>query len=251
MIFFRQITTFGSPPRVWGIRKGKSAVRIKVRFTPTCVGNTLPLLDGISAHPVHPHVCGEYGNFRLCHRAIIGSPPRVWGIRWHRRRRHHRFRFTPTCVGNTFDCPHPTRDAPVHPHVCGEYGYSSFRFISVSGSPPRVWGIPLQQKPIMPPIRFTPTCVGNTVRRPFSSSSAPVHPHVCGEYLAEMDMSGPVTVHPHVCGEYSTRFRMWLAGGGSPPRVWGILECTTRTIRPSRFTPTCVGNTLSQFTNES
>ena len=92
--------------------------------------------------------------------------------------------------------------------------------------------------------RFTPTCVGNTARSRFGSSTYSVHPHVCGEYLVVGDLltrSGRFTptcvgnttffwaewimpsVHPHVCGEY--------------------VEYGTLHMHDVRFTPTCVGNT--------
>ena len=52
-------------------------------------------------------------------------------------------------------------------------------------------------------------------------------------------------VHPHVCGEHPT-----VAAGpkyvyGSPPRVWGTLNEVRWPDSQERFTPTCVGNTLS------
>ena len=51
----------GSSPRVWGIRMIKTNAVIKIRFIPTCVGNTMT-------------------SFRAA-RSSSGSSPRVWGIR--------------------------------------------------------------------------------------------------------------------------------------------------------------------------
>ena len=53
----------------------------------------------------------------------------------------------------------------------------------VSGSPPRVWGIPTERS-------------------------------------ATMNAS---TVHPHACGEYFILGKVLKIEIGSPPRVWGIL----------------------------
>jgi len=117
------------------------------------------------------------------------------------------------------------------------------------------------------PSRFTPTCVGNTRRRPQSPASPAVHPHVRGEYT----LPGIVTsllsaVHPHVRGEYelsinacssSARFTPTCVGntvgwGGQStvitvhPHVRGeYAEIAVHAFCVRRFTPTCVGNTLT------
>ena len=54
---------------------------------------------------------------------------------------------------------------------------------------------------------------------------------------------GATTVHPHVRGEYGGYRRQRAARRGSPPRAWGILLLSIVVVLPSRFTPTCVGNT--------
>ncbi len=117
---------YGSPPRLWGMPTSVIvSPAISVRFTPTPVGNTCPSRRRRAAHrrftptpvgntqtapsariaagAVHPHACGECAT-RICLGAsVLGSPPRLWGIRsrcslTHAERRH---RFTPTPVGNT------------------------------------------------------------------------------------------------------------------------------------------------------
>ena len=71
----------GSSPRVWGIRSVSALQQRTWRFIPTCVGNTNNPSGWGTVTPVHPHVCGEYGNLK--------------------ERRSHM--------------------SLVHPHVCGEY----------------------------------------------------------------------------------------------------------------------------------
>ena len=134
----------GSSPRVWGTLivsdhvehgpsvhphvcgehapSGRSTVA-RLRFIPTCVGNTAMAAGSDRRRPVHPHVCGEHDPCRspsTC--AITGSSPRVWGtlsiaairasrmpVHPHVRGEHrprctahaHGTRFIPTCVGNT------------------------------------------------------------------------------------------------------------------------------------------------------
>ena len=49
----------GSPPRVWGKLLHSHSPPPASRFTPTCVGKTLPESIEITRLSVHPHVCGE------------------------------------------------------------------------------------------------------------------------------------------------------------------------------------------------
>ncbi len=131
----------GSPPPAWGILSFVLDGRRFVRFTPTCVGNTLWTLESTTPRPVHPHLRGEYDAERLRYVAHCGSPPPAWGIRytclWNRRV----FRFTPTCVGNTIGNALNILITSVHPHLRGEYASSRQPSISWFGSPPPAWGI--------------------------------------------------------------------------------------------------------------
>ena len=51
------------------------------------------------------------------------------------------------------------------------------------------------------------------------------------------------TVHPHVRGEYPTPKKFNKLNPGSSPRAWGIRFHQRHLRIPSRFIPTCVGNT--------
>ena len=170
-------------------------------------------------------MCGEYGAGYLLGHNRNGSPPRVWGIHPHLRIGSGSPRFTPTCVGNTSSLAASPIAIAVHPHVCGEYAMNTLVFAVDSGSPPRVWGILFQQCHLKATLRFTPTCVGNTMCTVTSSLCWPVHPHVCGEYFYWLGLGG--------------------CAFGSPPRVWGIHPGRGLPGSGYRFTPTCVGNTLS------
>jgi len=166
------------------------------------VGNTEPAGRTRPCSTVHPHVRGEYAVSELDEHVRHGSPPRAWGIRRQRGDGGRDHRFTPTCVGNTFQLPLAHRSPPVHPHVRGEYsGWANIPVWS-SGSPPRAWGILRQASLPAPALRFTPTCVGNTEFFVCEIVIGAVHPHVRGEYQASADSS--------------------RANVGSPPRAWGI-----------------------------
>ena len=134
-------SAIGSPPRVWGIRWLSHFEDHSVRFTPTCVGNTWTWWTWWTFAAVHPHVCGEYADVGVQVFRFLGSPPRVWGIPNAKHSAPHLGRFTPTCVGNTFNVVADCLPRPVHPHVCGEYAWINLRWRSPIGSPPRVWGI--------------------------------------------------------------------------------------------------------------
>ncbi len=152
----------GSPPRVWGIRRLHG-------LAGNAVGSP-PRVWGIPAHAT-AHV-----------RHISGSPPRVWGIHYSLLAHSSPVRFTPTCVGNTYANSIFLIFCSVHPHVCGEYGQDGSSCAQNAGSPPRVWGIRLDDVLDAELARFTPTCVGNTFFAAAAALAASVHPHVCGEY---------------------------------------------------------------------
>ena len=124
-------TCNGSPPRLWGIRSQSA--------------------PGLAAATVHPHACGEYtianiiaiyvkrftptpvGNTPFSFSSTeysVGSPPRLWGIRFH------------LVVRSSV--------SSVHPHACGEYLRWDERRCWRFGSPPRLWGIPVRL-PGLPP----------------------------------------------------------------------------------------------------
>ena len=160
----------GSPPRAWGSH-GRGTLSTSVRrFTPTCVGK--------SQSPCQ-HV-----------RAFHGSPPRAWGSPGVAAFQAYGLRFTPTCVGKSFsgrsthDAPpvHPHvrgevvwllwhwTPLPVHPHVRGEVGLGFGSSGNRRGSPPRAWGSPWPGCCTLLSIRFTPTCVGKSMR-PYRASA--------------------------------------------------------------------------------
>ncbi len=133
----------GSPPRAWGIPLRRCLTFRRLRFTPTCVGNTVGVKGIAPLTSVHPHVRGEYSSSVTTSVPPLGSPPRAWGIQSVPMRNSRLARFTPTCVGNTKDTCVCRPAISVHPHVRGEYWTSSFRICCVYGSPPRAWGIRL------------------------------------------------------------------------------------------------------------
>ncbi len=194
----------GSPPRVWGIPSRAQLSAHRSRFTPTCVGNTDCNMH-IDCHTIRftPTCVGNTTGRAGDQHHREGSPPRVWGIHCVAVCSQRLERFTPTCVGNTTRrCP-PPRCPAVHPHVCGEYLIPNL----FTG-----W-----------PSRFTPTCVGNTRAGDRGGFLLRFTPTCVGNTTSDKPMADRHTVHPHVCGEYQADM--------------------TDAMQAQRFTPTCVGNT--------
>ena len=219
----KRVVVFGSSPRVWGIRGGRTSSGSINRFIPTRVGNTHQSPYSWNRVTVHPHACGEYPAAECLRYAVRGSSPRVWGIRVENDPVLRALRFIPTRVGNTGFGQFLLSGASVHPHACGEYGVIADGEHVPPGSSPRVWGIlvPNRAEDCVP--RFIPTRVGNTV-------SVPRMPEFW-------------TVHPHACGEYGDRAVAHVRCAGSSPRVWGIRISRRFHGQIWRFIPTRVGNT--------
>ncbi len=152
-----------------------------------------------------------------------GSSPRLWGTQDHSFGSHGSPRFIPTPVGNTFRPAEVCRQAPVHPHACGEHSLAMAPIEAMTGSSPRLWGTRNYDKHPIRGLRFIPTPVGNTLGRVPEAIKRPVHPHACGE---------------HGCIA-----SLYCASVGSSPRLWGTLRYVKRFLSFIRFIPTPVGNT--------
>src|SRR5688572_19290180 len=94
---------------------------------------------------------------------------------------------------------------PVHPHVRGDDVCPGSPPDTGFGSPPRAWGRLHRASP--------------------EQELLPVHPHVRGDDRVELFEPG--------------------LGFGSPPRAWGRLFLDARRKVTLRFTPTCVGTTIT------
>ena len=203
------------------------AVRLSdLRFTPTHVGNTLSTASRIRARGGSPP---RTWGIRLpagssCS-SFNGSPPRTWGIRHLPRVERIAVRFTPTHVGNTSRPSSHWCSAAVHPHARGEYVTIARRggWRTVH---PHARGEYVDDVHLAPPTtRFTPTHVGNTLRRArgrrYEYGSPP---RTWGIPATTSCCQTTSTVHPHARGEYCFHVaRLLVDVGGSPPRTWGIL----------------------------
>ena len=166
---------------------------------------------------------GEYMVHISASQSASGSSPHAWGIHMQCHYSLGDARFIPTCVGNTGQGGNGSQQWAVHPHMRGEYGQHELWHSKARGSSPHAWGIRAGHAPGRCPLRFIPTCVGNTRIWPWWWWHRPVHPHVRGEYALPGDGNNSAT--------------------GSSPRAWGIPPPAWPRDWPFRFIPTCVGNT--------
>ena len=113
-------TGSGSSPRLWGTGE-RTPNRVAIlRFIPTPVGN-------------------GYNN-GVIRQEITGSSPRLWGTVLIAKRLTSGVRFIPPPVGNGFlSFPLPSL-LTVHPHACGERGFTAAEQPANRGSSPRLWG---------------------------------------------------------------------------------------------------------------
>ena len=94
---------------------------IRLRNTPTHVGNTISHRRHVLGVQKHPHACGEYHLMHTSSPKEIETPPRMWGIQRFVKIYEDRDRNTPTHVGNTIPPRQQSLLTGKHPHACGEY----------------------------------------------------------------------------------------------------------------------------------
>ncbi len=181
-----------------------------------------------------------------CWPSCRGLPPRAWGRPFKDVRHLLRLRFTPTCVGTTEFLQPDGADRAVYPHVRGDDDVQTVAAAHL--------------------VRFTPTCVGTTPPLPAWVWVFTVYPHVRGDDAAGIPnrlvlrrftptcvgTTHPacrrrrrVPVYPHVRGDDSTASVTTTSNIGLPPRAWGRRCLHFLSAAAARFTPTCVGTTLS------
>ena len=204
MAFAPLVCLFGSSPHAWGALGIGTEHASRVRFIPTCVGNTCGgLLGSASGFRFIPTCVGSMAAQELPNPALAGSSPHAWGPL-----EHPRF-----VVYST-----------VHPHMRGEHA--------------------CERAGLAGQTRFIPTCVGNTVLWVASVSRLPVHPHMRGEHtsclVATVNLAGssphawgtrivyccpahPLRFIPHMRGEHEPLLEPLGPLDGSSPHAWGTL----------------------------
>ena len=216
----------GSAPRAWGTHGIGGEIHVRIRFSPTCVGNTRASTFSAISAAVQPHVRGEHTQDIRNGYVVDGSAPRAWGTLTVAVQADSQHRFSPTCVGNTRRQRKRPTTASVQPHVRGEHSSSPRWASCCAGSAPRAWGTRGGSGVRPGSLRFSPTCVGNTA----------------GAAATAL----PLAVQPHVRGEHSRMRQRQSSRRGSAPRAWGTRRHSVQIHPAMRFSPTCVGNTSTR-----
>ena len=175
------------------------------RFIPACAGNAQDDCYKTFRYPVHPRVCGERVNRSIDSLFDRGSSPRVRGTRVLSGWLGCNQRFIPACAGNA--------------------SASQYSPWSHTGSSPRVRGTRDGHRHAALPVRFIPACAGNARRVTWAT--------------------GSVTVHPRVCGERPALMNVAAATIGSSPRVRGTRLVDHEALAARRFIPACAGNAIT------
>ena len=178
-----QYDTVETPPRTWGRRdrpdlwgsshqkhphaRGEDLIvrhglAAPVRNTPTHVGKTACQRLRRQPYQKHPHARGEDGFPEVLRDLGAETPPRTWGRRGARPRRHPCRGNTPTHVGKTDTAPPQRAQARKHPHARGEDSYWMGAYFPHLETPPRTWGRLHKAGNFPRRVRNTPTHVGKT-----------------------------------------------------------------------------------------
>ena len=193
------------------------------RITPACAGTTCRCSIQRLRYRDHPRVCGDYARKSRTGPGIRGSPPRVRGLLQGNCYILLQRRITPACAGTTNIVFGNLEDSRDHPRVCGDYAHSTPLDGVVTGSPPRVRGLPARSVISSPDWGITPACAGTTKKVKFVRYMDKDHPRVCGDYYRYAQVRNP-------------RF-------GSPPRVRGLLRGQLIPLGLVGITPACAGTT--------
>ena len=130
----------GSSPHAWGTLSLTGSPRLRCRFIPTRVGNTIAAPQRSGTSTVHPHTRGEHTIMPPSTRRDRGSSPHAWGTPMFGNLWAANRRFIPTRVGNTRYRVAPRSAGAVHPHTRGEHSLAPFRMPTSTGSSPHAWG---------------------------------------------------------------------------------------------------------------
>jgi hypothetical protein len=233
--------SFGSSPRVWGIREQKPVVVGGIGFIPTRVGNTP--FRGIPPQPsrVHPHAYGEDTLIAGKNLNATGSSPPCG--------EDGRLEIVPVIAPDS--SPRMWEDVN-----------SPLRIVSANGSSPHMWGRHHRHRDFVGPPRFIHTHVGKTPSVQAQIGRRPVHPHIAwGRLDVVLDATEIARFSPTRVGRRSSS-RKWRVPGRSITTLRGkTLSATTSPVsapvhphalcvRPvqekielfrSRFIPTRVG----------
>ncbi len=126
-------------------------------------------------------MCGEQFVEQYVIGVKIGSPPRVRGTGNRSRSCTFNNGITPACAGNRNALNPLLSRHTDHPRVCGEQEGADEDTPDAQGSPPRVRGTDAVASEVVPALRITPACAGNSAWISLDEVYDQDPPRVCGE----------------------------------------------------------------------
>ena len=134
------------------------------RITPAYAGKR-PRLPASCLKPSdHPRVCGEKSAGQAWVRPARGSPPRMRGKGGRYPINMSQVGITPAYAGKRSQLDNGAFCAEDHPRVCGEKTGAPWRWLMVTGSPPRMRGKDQALKYAVKGARITPAYAGKRRR---------------------------------------------------------------------------------------
>ena len=173
----------------------------KQRITPAYAGKSAKLQSHTGKQQDHPRVCGEKEMELPYHDQAWGSPPRMRGKDFTKKKKKNNGRITPAYAGKSSQVNSFCELIWDHPRVCGEKADLKAAGLNPVGSPPRMRG----------KVRHARIdCAGLGITPAYAGKSLVISPSDCR-----------IGDHPRVCGEKKRKRRKLANDAGSPPRMRG------------------------------
>ena len=173
----------------------------------------------------HPRACGEKTARRSTTSFFSGSPPRMRGKDWRKRRKEYQRRITPAYAGKSPSPCSSRQGSRDHPRVCGEKRRLLGPDLPGLGSPPRMRGKVNKDNAKIGFSGITPAYAGKRTAPPSAPHGYRDHPRVCGEKAAEQ-----------------LRRALQL---GSPPRMRGKEPAQAVPLKGGGITPAYAGKSAA------
>ena len=216
----------GSSPRMRGAPRNISPRRRRRGIIPAYAGSTNPHLCSRDVWRDHPRVCGEHYYESPKETGREGSSPRMRGAPRDAPVASDAVGIIPAYAGSTLGFTFELKPTGDHPRVCGEHWGTTDNDSRITGSSPRMRGVPVQQLDARRGDGIIPAYAGSTHRLAGAVGRAGDHPRVCGE-------------HP----KCPWRVKRAL---GSSPRMRGALVVTTVGTHNAGIIPAYAGSTARE-----
>ena len=154
---------------------------IDTRITPAHAGKSTSKLWFEPAGQDHPRACGEKTTYLYVVFFILGSPPRMRGKAGYWVKDEQGRGITPAHAGKRCWRGFSPYLGGDHPRACGEKTGAPWRWLMVTGSPPRMRGKGIKQSNCRVGMRITPAHAGKRLHKPLRIISIWDHPRACGE----------------------------------------------------------------------